>query len=183
MNFEQDATEVAVTKEQLTELSEHAKKAADLEARILIGEALIVDLKKELNMILRMDIPGVLDEVGMKDFTLTDGTNVKIVHKIKASIAKINMPEAVEWLKDNGLGDIVKETVSVLMNKIPQETKDKMLEAITELGLQSELAVKVNANTLSATVREQKEEGIEIPEDLLGVYEWDEAKLTRKEKK
>jgi hypothetical protein len=55
-----------------------------------------------------------------------------------------------------------------------------LLTFLLKKGYEAESKEYVHSQTLSAFVREQIEAGRKIPMDLLGVFQYDEAKVTRK---
>ncbi len=57
-------------------------------------------------------LPEVFDRHGVPSVSLDEGFRVTVSHTVRASIRKDQKDEAYKWLKDNGLGDIVTETVN-----------------------------------------------------------------------
>lgn len=89
--------------------------------------------KKEL-------MPEALDDSDQTNLSLRGGHQIVVTHKLYASI-KAGMKEpAYEWLRANGLGDLIQETV--------------------------------NASTLSAAAKEEREEkNIDLPAELFNLMD------------
>ena len=129
-------------------------------------------LKKFKQEIIEMElrtIPDIMTELGVAEFTNTDGVKVTIKPFISASIPKKRMEEAHAWLKDNGHGDLIKHFVSVDVGKKGNDA-GLALEALSELGLDPTDKENVHPQTLKAFVREQVESGEPIPLELFGAY-------------
>ena len=130
------------------------------------------DLKKFKQEILEMEtrtIPDIMMELGVAEFTNTDGVKVTIKPFVSASIPKNRMEEAHTWLKDNGHGDLIKHLVSVDVGKQCDDAS-RALMALSKLGLDPTDKENVHSQTLKAFVREQVEAGEPIPLELFGAY-------------
>lgn len=57
-------------------------------------------------------LPGKFDAAGIPTVNLDEGFRVTVSHSVRASIKGATKPEAYKWLRDNGLGDLVTETVN-----------------------------------------------------------------------
>ncbi len=73
--------------------------------------------KAELKQLAETDIPKLMDEAGMENYTTKDGIKIKINEKIRGSIPKATEAKAFEWLAEHGHGDLIKRLVSVQFNK------------------------------------------------------------------
>jgi len=60
---------------------------------------------------LRKHLPKKMEDEGIEKFTI-DGKNIRIGSQLFASILKDNRLFAYDWLRSNGLGDIIVETVN-----------------------------------------------------------------------
>lgn len=57
-------------------------------------------------------LPEAFDRANIPNVTLDEGYRVGVSHSLRASV-KANMKDAaIKWLQDNGLGDIVTETIN-----------------------------------------------------------------------
>lgn len=100
--------------------------SADLEigaielARNFIALRSIVDrledvakpLDKLYQQMKTVNLPEAFDRHGVPSVTLDEGYRVTVSHTVRASIKPDMKDAAYAWLRDNGLGDIVTETVN-----------------------------------------------------------------------
>lgn len=131
---------------------------------------------KELDRIRRDLLPGAMDEVGLEEARLLDGSRISIEKKVRASIPVPRRPEAYAWLRERG-HDIVKNEVVTSFGKGEESGAEGLLAELQARGLVVAREESVHPSTLGAFVREQLREGAEIPLDLFGVFEYREAKI------
>ena len=85
--------------------------------------------------------------------------------------------EACSWLKGIGLGDVVKDEISVALGRGEMETAHEFLMLAERLGVGATEKLAVHPQTLNALVREQMEKGVEFPPELFSVYSYSKAKV------
>ena len=76
----------------------------------------------------------------------------------------------MNWLRDNGHEDLIKNTISVNFGRGEDESASKLREALNNEGSSYTDKTGVHSQTLKAFVREQVESGQNLPLDLLGVF-------------
>jgi hypothetical protein len=168
--FEQDAGALTVKNEDLSSVGALAKRAKELEADLKELEDTISERKNQLRKLLEETIPAMLQELGMADFTMADGSKISVKPFYSASIPEENRAQAYEWLRDHGYDDIIKNTVSVRFGRGEDGLCDTLLNHLREQNYPVEQAQKIEPQTLKAWVREQVERGSEFPTELFGVY-------------
>lgn len=57
-------------------------------------------------------VPKAFEDAGVPTVNLDEGFRVTVSHKVRASVKGGMKEQALQWLRDNGLGDIVSETVN-----------------------------------------------------------------------
>ena len=55
----------------------------------------------------------MMSEMGLSELKLQDGSHLKVSTSYKAHITEANKEAAYNWLRNNGLGDIIKNEISV----------------------------------------------------------------------
>jgi hypothetical protein len=168
--FEQDAGALTVKNEDLSSVAALAKRAKVLEKEIDDLEKTLSERKEQQRKLLEESIPNMLSELGMKDFSMADGSKITVKPFYSASIPEEKRAEAYEWLRDNGFDDIIKNTVSVRFGRGEDELCDQLLNLLREQNYPVEQAQKIEPQTLKAWVREQVERGNAFPTELFGVY-------------
>ena len=107
---------------------------------------------------------------GLSEFKLADGTKVTVQQFYSASIPKDKVDEAMQWLRDNGHGDLIKNTVSVAFGKGEDTLATDLKKYLGANGNSYEDKTGVHPQTLRAFAREQIEAGQNLPLDTLGIY-------------
>lgn len=168
--FEQDAGALTVGDEELNSIGAMAKRAKLLQKEIEEIESVVNERKEQLRKLLEDAIPAALDEMGMKEFKMSDGSSVSVKAFYSASISANNRARAYEWLRDKGYDDIIKNTVSVRFGRGEDQLCDGLLNLLRERNYPVEQTEKIEPQTLKAFVREMIEGGKKLPSDLFGVY-------------
>jgi len=168
--FEQDAGALTVKDEDLNSVAALAKRAKTLEKEIDDIEEILKERKEQQRKLLEESIPGMLQELGMSDFTMADGSKITVKPFYSASIKEDNRAQAYEWLRENGYDDIIKNTVSVQFGRGEDGLCDTLLNQLREQNYPVQQAQKIEPQTLKAWVREQVERGSEFPTELFGVF-------------
>ena len=101
------------TTNQLAELAELANRQVAEEAIVKELERQLAKATQDLKNTAERDIPNLMDAVGVKSYSLTDGTQITIDVKVVAGILEDNRPVAFEWLHKNGASSIIKRTVAL----------------------------------------------------------------------
>lgn len=152
---------------------EITKEIADLENDLEIA-------KGKLRRVVEQDLPEAMDAVGMLDFTLDDGTKIKVKPFYSASIPEERKPEAFDWLKENDFDAMIKAEVTVKFEKGEFEIAQSFMQFIrgfNEKAVVPEYKEGVHWQTLRAFVKEQIEGGHPIPLDMFGVFVGRKAEL------
>ena len=130
------------------------------------------ELKKFNQEILEMEtrvLPDIMMELGVAEFTNTDGIKIMIKPFVSAHISKDKLEDAHTWLRKNGHGDLIKHLVSVDVGK-KENDANQAISALSSLGLEPIDKEQVHPQTLKAFVREQVESGKPFPLELFGAF-------------
>jgi hypothetical protein len=168
--FEEDAGALQVKNEDLSSVGALAKRAKVLEKEIEDIEFILKERKEQQRKLLEDSIPAMLQELGMKKFTMADGSTIDVKPFYSASIKEENRAVAYEWLRKNGYDDIIKNTVSVRFGRGEDELCENLLNSLRGQNYPVEQAQKIEPQTLKAWVKEMVERGAEFPTETFGVY-------------
>jgi hypothetical protein len=115
INFEEDKKEVLdmSTDNDKKSLSDQVEKLKDLEDSIVAKEEELKQLKQQADAISGEVIPTMMQELNISTLKLADGSAVEVKPVYGASISAERKEEAFEWLRSNGLGDLIKNEVTV----------------------------------------------------------------------
>ena len=179
IDFEKDQTHSIGKNEDLSKLSEQVLKLKDLEDEVKTKEKNLKDLKKDLEKISGDVIPTMMTEMNISTLKLADGSAVEVKPVYSASIPIAKKEEAFKWLRDNGLGDIIKNEVTVAFGRNEDIKASDYANLAKGQGYEPVQKLKVEPMTLKALVRERLEAGQEMPSDLFNLFTGNRTKITR----
>ena len=181
IDFEKDQEEVLDRTENITSLADQVKKLRDLEDQLKVDEELLKDKKRDIEKISGEIIPTLLSEMGLSSLKLADGSAVDVKPYYAANISSKNREAAYNWLRENGLGDIIKNEISVSFGQNEDNKAATYANLAKSQGFEPTQKLKVEPMTLKALVRERIENGKEMPMDIFNVFVGNRTKLTRKQ--
>jgi len=164
----------------LSEVSDLVAQLIAVEDEVAIAENELSAKKEQLRLLSEERVPVAMDELGLEKVTLTSGEQVAVKRQLRASIPKARLAEGLAWLRGNGHDDIIKNQVIAEFGRGEDARATELLENLRRGEYVATAKMTVNHQTLGATVRELTEEGVEVPHDILGVYEAVQTKITRK---
>jgi len=113
IDFEKDQAEAITQTNEVKALSDQVLNLRDLEDKLKQKEVELNKLKKDLNIISGEVIPTMMTEMNISTLKLADGSAVEVKPIYGASISPDKKEEAFNWLRNNGLGDLIKNEVTV----------------------------------------------------------------------
>ena len=181
INFEQDQQNTIQKTDGIQSLADQVERLEGLQKRLELQEDNIKSTKKELDHLSGEVIPTMMAEMGLSHLKLVDGSSVDVKPNYSASITIANKEAAFGWLRNNGLGDIIKNEISVSFGR-NEDNKAADYAALAEgQGYQPQQKLKVEPMTLKALVRERIEAGKEMPTELFNVYVGNKTTIKRKQ--
>ena len=179
INFEQDQQDAMKKTENIQSLADQVEMLENLHKRIETSENNIKDLKKEYQRISGEVIPTMMCEMGLAELKLQDGSHLKVSTTYRATITEANKETAFNWLRDNGLGDIIKNEILVSFGRNEDNKAASYAELAKGQGFQPTQKMKVEPMTLKALVRERIEAGKEMPTEIFGVFSENKTTIKR----
>jgi len=159
--MEQDQTEVIKSTTNIKTLSDQVLKQIDR----ISGEV----------------IPTMLSEMGLSQLKLADGSSVDVKPFYSATISAQNKDRAYNWLRTNGLGDIIKNEISVSFGRNEDNKAASYADLAKSNGFQPTQKLKVEPMTLKALVRERIEAGKEMPTEIFNIFVGNKTTIKRKQ--
>ena len=179
INFEQDKTDVLDKSKNLKTLSDEVQKMEKITEEIQLLEERVKDKKKDLEHISGEVIPTMMSEMGLSQLKLMDGSMIDVKPFYNATITQANKEAAFNWLRTNGLADIIKNEVVVSFGRGEDNKAAEYAELAKGQGLQPAQKLKVEPMTLKALVRERIEAGKEMPTEIFGVFSENKTTIKR----
>ena len=112
INLRQDAPD-QTDNVDVNELSEAIEQFKSVGAQILAVESKLKELKAQEKYISEITIPEIMEKQNLKTVKLKDGSELSVGKKFFASFKADKKEEGIQWLRDNGLGDIVDNNITV----------------------------------------------------------------------
>ena len=180
IDFEQDQVQSVTQIDAAKTLSDKVLKLKDLEDEIANAEASINKLKEQARILSQVEIPLMMQEMHITKLKLKDGESVEVKPFYSASISPENQEKAFEWLRNNGLGDVIKNDITVTFGRGEDNKAAQYAVLARGQGFEPVQKVGVHAQTLKAVVRERIESGQDMPSDLFKTFAGNQTKITRR---
>ena len=181
INFEEDQAKVITKTDNIQSLADQVERLENLNQEVKKDEEDLKQKKKNLEHISGEVIPTMMAEMGLSHLKLMDGSSVDVKPNYSASITIANREAAFKWLRDNGLGDIIKNEISVSFGRNEDNKAADYAVLAQERGFQPTQKLKVEPMTLKALVRERIEAGKEMPTELFNVFVGNKTTIKRKQ--
>ena len=167
---------------EVTNLADECQKLKDTEDMIKSAEKHLQDLKAKADDIGSRVIPELLAEQGLTSLKLADGSSVSVKKEYRCTLPKDDSKreQCYKWLRDNQLGDIIKNNVSVTFGRGEDDKAQQLLDLAVANGFDPQQKSDVSWNTLTALFRERIESGLDMPSEVFSTWIKDKTKITRK---
>jgi len=179
IDFEKDQQDAMKKTEGIQSLADQVERLEGLLSRIELSENNLKELKKEHQRISGEVIPTMMSEMGLAELKLHDGSHLKVSTSYRATITEANKEAAFNWLRNNGLGDIIKNEISVSFGRNEDNKAADYAELAKGQGFQPTQKMKVEPMTLKALVRERIEAGKDMPTEIFGIFSENKTTIKR----
>ena len=180
IDFENDRMQSVEQIDSAKKLSDKVIELKDLEDEIANAEASVKKLKEKALQLSAIEIPTMMDEMQITKLKLKDGESVEIKKIYGASIPVDQKEEAFQWLRNNGLGDLIKNEITVTFGMGEDNKAVSYADLARGHGFEPTQKVGVSPMSLKAMVRERLESGQDVPADLFKPFEGNQTKITRR---
>lgn len=168
-----------LSEDALTRLGELARRQIELEDEIEALETELKAKKAACREVSEDSIPSLLDDTGLSEVRLSDGTRVEVRENLRVSTTGKYREPIHAWLAENGHDDIIKDEVVARFARGEGEAAERLIAAAGELTDAVDRKRSVAPQTFAALLRELLEDGITVPLEELGVYVQRRTKLER----
>ena len=179
INFEADQQDAMKKTENIQSLADQVEKLEELQSRLQTQEQIMKDTKKQIERLSGEVIPTMMSEMGLAELKLQDGSHLKVSTSYRATITEANKEAAFTWLRNNGLGDIIKNEILVSFGRNEDNKAASYAELAKGQGFQPTQKMKVEPMTLKALVRERIEAGKDMPTEIFGVFSENKTTIKR----
>ena len=179
IDFEKDQQDAMKRTDNIQSLADQVERLELCDDRIADIENDLKMMKKKRDHISGEVIPTMMSEMGLAELKLHDGSHLKVSTSYRATITEANKEAAFNWLRVNGLGDIIKNEISVSFGRNEDNKAADYAELAKGQGFQPTQKMKVEPMTLKALVRERIEAGKEMPTEIFGVFSENKTTIKR----
>jgi uncharacterized protein (DUF3084 family) len=113
IDFEKDQQDAMKKTDNIQSLADQVERLETFAKTIEAAEENLKRLKKNYEHLSGEVIPTMMSEMGLSHLKLMDGSSVDVKPHYSATITQANKEAAFNWLRNNGLGDIIKNEISV----------------------------------------------------------------------
>ena len=181
IDFEKDQEQVLDKTTNINKLADKIKELQAQQQQLQQQEDAVKQKKKDIEHLSGEVIPTMLSEMGLSFLKLQDGSSVEVKTNYSATITQANKEAAFNWLRENGLGDIIKNEISVSFGRNEDNKAADYANLAKSQGLDPMQKLKVEPMTLKALVRERMEAGKEMPTELFNIYVGNKTTIKRKQ--
>ena len=181
IDFEEDQQNAMSKTDNIQSLADQVERLEKMNRGIEKTEESLKEQKKQKDHVSMEVIPTLMSEMGLAELKLIDGSVVTVKPNYSASITVANREAAFNWLRNNGLGDIIKNEISVSFGRNEDNKAADYATLAQERGFQPTQKLKVEPMTLKALVRERIEAGKEMPTEIFNVFVGNQTTIKRKQ--
>ena len=181
INFEEDQQEVVKKTDNVQSLADQVQRLEAMQQQLEVQEESVKDKKKQIEYLSGEVIPTMMAEMGLSHLKLMDGSSVDVKPNYSATITVANREKAFNWLRQNGLGDIIKNEISVSFGRNEDNKAADYAALAEERGYQPTQKMKVEPMTLKALVRERIEACKEMPTEIFNIFVGNKTTIKRKQ--
>ena len=167
---------------EVTTIAQECVNLKKIEDDIAAIEDQLKKKKDEHDHISSKVIPELLAEQGLSEIKLADGSKVSVKKEFRCTLPKdeVKRQAAYNWLRDQGLGDIIKNNVFVTFGKGEDDKAKSLIDLAVANGYEPSQKSDVAWNTLTALYEERVKAGLDMPSDVFSLWIKDKTKISRK---
>ena len=160
-------------------LSDLVLQLQKLEDEVKEDEERLKDKKQKIDKLSGIAIPEIMESMKLKTMKLSDGSGIEIREMYSATIPVANKEGAFNWLRNNGLGDLIKNEITVSFGRNEDNKASEYADLARGRGYQPSQKLKVEPMTLKALFRERSENNQELPAEHFNLFKGNRTKITR----
>jgi hypothetical protein len=187
--------DVAPASNELGAIADMAQQMYNIQEEIIQFEMSLKQKKQDLNKLANQDLPDLMQELNVKDFTLNNGAKVSVEDVISGSVPSTSaimkakgedkeellsrQQQCFSWLRENGGADLIKSNVEVQFGRNEDKLCNEFVKELDTKQLYYKRATGVHPQTVTSFLKEMIAEGKNIPRDLFKLFEGRRAKIRR----
>ena len=177
--FEADSPQQVNEIDNVNSLASYVIQLQSLEDEVKIMEDNLKRKKEAADKISEEVIPEIMEQMKLKTLKLQDGSAIEVKEIYGASIPVANREGAYKWLRDNDLGDLIKNEITVSFGRGEDNKANDYASLAETNGYQPSQKMKVEPMTLKALYRERVESNQDLPSEHFNLFKGNKTKITR----
>jgi len=177
--FEADSPQQVNEIDNVNSLSTYVIQLQSLEDEVKIMEENLKRKKEAADKISEEVIPEIMEQMKLKTLKLQDGSAIEVKEIYGASIPVANREGAYKWLRDNDLGDLIKNEITVSFGRGEDNKASNYANLARENGFEPAQKLKVEPMTLKAVYRDRVEKKLDLPSEHFNLFKGNKTKITR----
>ena len=177
--FIEDAPQDVNNLKGVENLSTLVLELQKLEDDIKVQEDKLKLTKEKADRLSQVAIPEIMEALKMKTMKLADGSAIEIKEIYSATIPVNKKEGAYNWLRENDLGDLIKNEITVSFGRGEDNKASDYADLAKERGFEPTQKLKVEPMTLKALFRERSENNEELPSEHFNLFKGNKTKITR----
>ena len=177
--FIEDAPQQVNELNNVESLSSHVLELQKLEDEIKMDEEKLTRKKQQADKLSQQVIPEIMDSMKLKTMKLRDGSAIEIKEIYSATIPLDKKEGAFNWLRNNDLGDLIKNEITVSFGRNEDNKASEYANLAESNGYQPVQKLKVEPMTLKALFRERVEKDLDLPSEHFNLFKGNKTKITR----
>ena len=177
--FVEDAPQQVNELNNAETLSSHVLELQKLEDEIKMDEERLSQKKAQADKLSQQVIPEIMDSMKLKTMKLKDGSAIEVKEIYSATIPLDKREGAFNWLRNNDLGDLIKNEITVSFGRNEDNKASEYANLAESNGYQPVQKLKVEPMTLKALYRERVEKELDLPSEHFNLFKGNKTKITR----
>ena len=177
--FVEDAPQQVNELNNAETLSSHVLELQKLEDEIKKDEERLSQKKAQADKLSQQVIPEIMDSMKLKTMKLKDGSAIEVKEIYSATIPLDKREGAFNWLRNNDLGDLIKNEITVSFGRNEDNKASEYANLAESNGYQPVQKLKVEPMTLKALYRERVEKELDLPSEHFNLFKGNKTKITR----
>ena len=177
--FVEDAPQQVNELNNAETLSSHVLELQKLEDEIKMDEERLSQKKAQADKLSQQVIPEIMDSMKLKTMKLKDGSAIEVKEIYGATIPVDKREGAFNWLRNNDLGDLIKNEITVSFGRNEDNKASDYANLAESNGYQPVQKLKVEPMTLKALFRERVEKDLDLPSEHFNLFKGNKTKITR----
>lgn len=136
--------------------------------------------QEDLNQVRMRELPDIMKEAGLANFTLENGTKIEVKKDINVTVP--DKPAFYTWMIQNGHEALIKNKVVVQFPKDGRASAQRFMKYLDRYYAKKGSCVfenqeDIHSQTLKSFVKTHLESGGNLPSDLIKIFEFAFAKI------